>query len=648
MKKFNSWLLVTAVAICCSILLHSCSEDDNITTQPQDIPVAYADNIDETVSPGDNFYMYSIGSWWNRTELPEESDHYFYLEEVGKLFQEKIDAIESVDEHTITMNRHSRSLFTNAEADQKRLGDALKRVNAAQSREDLWTLMGQLAAEGFQMPFGLLSLSQHGVMGVVFTPSLEKDIASAFEGNDDDDKDDKDDDDFNFEDDGGYNCRAIEPILVTSSTRSIAQEKWPMLVKVCEGMGFAPQQAYVALDDFYELATEDLEIKPTEQLEELQAMDREALAETIEDYILDNMPLYSPEALSQFEEEAGAPFDPEKVAATIGQNYMKYYLSYIFAKNYCTPEMKKRGEADVAELEEAFRERITANTWLSEASKSNVIDKLNAMAVNVSEPDWLEEGLIDLSQTKSFFEDVMEVRKTYFNFIKKLYGMNVQQGSFHTFVGCFTTIMEFNSTYAPNFNSMNILPPFLMDPIYGENSSTATRYAAMTVFGHEITHGFDTGGAEWDKLGDRNSIWASDADANEFKRRAQLMVDYYNTFEIAPGVYADGENTLRENIADLGGVELAFQALTKHLKKQGLTGEALKKEQRNFFVAYANYWRNKYNDEYAESQKYSDEHSLSRERVNGVVTNIDAWYELFDVKPGDKLYRAPEDRIHIW
>ena len=95
-------------------------------------------------------------------------------------------------------------------------------------------------------------------------------------------------------------------------------------------------------------------------------------------------------------------------------------------------------------------------------------------------------------------------------------------------------------------------------------------------------------------------------------------------------------------------MELAFQALTKHLKKQGLTDEAIKKEQRNFFVAYANYWRNKYNDEYAESQKYSDDHSLSRERVNGVVTNIDAWYELFDVKPGDKLYRAPEDRIHIW
>ena len=642
MKKYYSWLLVTAVAICCSILLHSCSEDDNTITPPLDIPVAYADNIDETVSPGDNFYMYSIGSWWKRTEITEWSDHYFFLEETGKLFQEKISAIENAGEQAATMKNHSENLFTNTEADQKRISDALDLVHAAQTREELWTLMGQLAAEGFQMPFGLLSLSQKGVMGVVFTPSLEKDVTTAFGDNDDDD------DDFNYGHYGDYNYKAVEPILATSSTRSIAQEKWPMLVKVCEGMGFNPQQAYVALEEFYELATEDLEIKPSEQLEELQDMDCYELAETIEDYIKDNLPLCDAETLSQIEDQEGATFDAEKVIDNIGQNYMKYYLSYIVAKHYCTPEMKKRGEADIAELKEAFRERITANTWLSEASKSNVLDKLNAMTVNVSEPDWLEEGLIDLSQTKSFFEDVMETRKTYFNFIKKLYGMNVQQGSFHSMVGSMITLAEFNALYAPNFNSMNILPAFLMEPIYGENSSTAARYAAMTVFGHEMTHGFDTKGAEWDKLGDMNSILASDADAAEFKRRAQLMVNYFNSIEIAPNIYADGEKTLKENIADLGGVELAFQALTKHLKKQGLTDEAIKKEQRNFFVAYANYWRNKYNDEYAESQKYSDDHSLSRERVNGVVTNIDAWYELFDVKPGDKLYRAPKDRIHIW
>ena len=134
----------------------------------------------------------------------------------------------------------------------------------------------------------------------------------------------------------------------------------------------------------------------------------------------------------------------------------------------------------------------------------------------------------------------------------------------------------------------------------------------------------------------------------EFDRRAQQLVEYYNTFEVAPGVYADGQHTLNENIADLGGVQLAFQALTNKLKADGLSDEAIRQQQRNFFVAYANLWRSKYTDEYAVAMVTEDEHSLSKERINGVVTNIDAWYDLFDVKPTDKMYIAPEKRIRIW
>ena len=212
----------------------------------------------------------------------------------------------------------------------------------------------------------------------------------------------------------------------------------------------------------------------------------------------------------------------------------------------------------------------------------------------------------------------------------------------------FYPLNTYNAMYAPMFNSINLFPPFLMEPIYGPNSSIAERYAAMTVFAHEITHGFDKRGAQWDKLGDKNSIWASEADAVEFDRRAQQLVDYYNTFEVAPGVFADGQKTLNENIADLGGVQVAFQALTNKLKADGLSDEAIRQQQRNFFVAYANLWRLKYTDEYAERMVSGDEHSQSKERINGVVTNIDAWYDLFDVKPTDKMYLAPEKRIRIW
>jgi len=115
-----------------------------------------------------------------------------------------------------------------------------------------------------------------------------------------------------------------------------------------------------------------------------------------------------------------------------------------------------------------------------------------------------------------------------------------------------------------------------------------------------------------------------------------------------PGTFANGKKTLAENIADLGGTELAFQALTNKLKAQGVGGEELRQQQRNFFVALANLWRAKYNEYHIEEALSGDVHSLEKERVNCVVANIDAWYDLFDVKPGDKLYRSPEERVHIW
>ncbi len=168
------------------------------------------------------------------------------------------------------------------------------------------------------------------------------------------------------------------------------------------------------------------------------------------------------------------------------------------------------------------------------------------------------------------------------------------------------------------------------------------------VFGHEMTHAFDTSGSQWDKYGNRGTLWASPADEQEFNRRSQLLAKYYSTFEVLPGVYADGQKTLGENIADLGGVELALQMLTDRLRQLGFSGDEMRLQQQRFFYAVANLWRAKYNEAYIMKQLKGDVHSLPSERINGVVSNMDAWYDLFDVEPGQKLYRTPAERIKIW
>ena len=650
-KAVAASLLTTVMAFS----LTACSVDDNPTKPSTDSDITvYTDNIDKSVRPGDDFYMYCIGSWWQRTEIRLGSNQQAFLfGEAQELFNEKIAAIAATDPVFQTLAAHCQDLFAKSEADQQTLNEALARVEAAKTKEELWKLMGELASEGYQMPFTVMSLPKGGVMKLVFVPVTESDVATSITI-----KKSELDDPYGY----GYNygdvmaamvrnprlASAVEPLAGSSTTRGFSSEKWPMLASVCEGLGIDKEKAYVVTEEWYELAKGDLEISSAESLEQVQELGMEDLAMTIQNYILDNRLLCDASAMEAAEAISGGQFSADELSTNIGNHYMKYYIGFSFAMNFCTEEMKTRGENDAAELKKAFSERLTNSPWLSEGTKANAIEKLDAMIVNAAYPEFLQEGIIDLSQTKSALEDVLTIRKQYFTLIKKIVDMTVGEGAFHSMIASFYPLTTYNAMYAPMFNSINLFPPFLMDPIYGPNASIAERYAAMTVFGHEITHGFDKTGAQWDKQGDKNSIWASEADAKEFDRRAQQLVDYYNTFEVAPGVFADGEKTLNENIADLGGVQLAFQALTNKLKADGLSDEAIRQQQRNFFVAYANLWRLKYTDEYAESMVSGDEHSQSKERVNGVVTNIDAWYDLFDVKPTDKMYLAPEKRIRIW
>ena len=212
----------------------------------------------------------------------------------------------------------------------------------------------------------------------------------------------------------------------------------------------------------------------------------------------------------------------------------------------------------------------------------------------------------------------------------------------------------------PVCNSMMIMPTMIMPPLMPYDTNEAIIYATAAAIGHEMTHGFDSKGAMYDKDGEQNPIFVGQEDLDRFKQISQQLDDCYSSLEVMPdllpGVFNDGKTTLGENIADLGGVEIAFEAYTNRLKRQGFEGEQLRLQQQRFYLAFAHLWRAKYNALYAQELTQGRNelgagkniHSLERERVNGVVMNIDAWYDLFDVKPGDKLYRKPEERVHIW
>ena len=296
---------------------------------------------------------------------------------------------------------------------------------------------------------------------------------------------------------------------------------------------------------------------------------------------------------------------------------------------------------------------------MSAGSKKNATDKINMMVFNIGAPDeWIEEGLADLSQEETVYDDIRALRRAWMNLKRKMTGKTMQEASFHQIIMDMPLTIV-NACYIRSGNYMNILPAYMLYPTYDPLQNDAHNFANMMGWGHEITHGFDTNGALFDKMGDLGSIWATEADSQEFERRAQQMIDYYSSIDVIPleaGLKNDGAYTVSENVADLGGFFLAYDSYIRYLNKQGFKGDQFRLQLKRFYEAYSYFWSGKWTASHAIVRTLGDEangiakdiHSLFHERVNGIVTNTDDWYDLFDVKPGDKLYLAPEKRIRIW
>jgi predicted metalloendopeptidase len=281
------------------------------------------------------------------------------------------------------------------------------------------------------------------------------------------------------------------------------------------------------------------------------------------------------------------------------------------------------------------------------------------MTFNIGAPDeWFDEGIADLSQEQTLFDDIRALRRAKVNLNCKLVGMTTKRASFHQVI-LTMPLTTVNACYIASGNYMNILPAYMLSPNYDPNVNDAHNYANMMAWGHEIIHGFDTDGAKFNQVGNWGSLWANENDSQEFQKRAQQLIDYYSSLDIMPfeiGLKNDGAFTVAENVADLGGFFLAYDSYMRHLKKQGFTGDQLRLQKQRFYEAYGYMWCGKWNATHAKGSTLGDDandiekdvHSLARERINGVVTNTDDWYDLFDVKPGNKLYLAPEKRIRIW
>lgn len=604
--KFLNWLLVLFVVFT-SFNFASCSDDDNLGGgNSSELPGDSEPNL-----AGDDFYAYVNGAWHAGLEASDETQG--YLTDVDYSLARKTEecAKNVLELQTVLTSFSNSTLERNSQRLEEIIGEV---VDEIETKEDAYLAIGECIRKGLMDECVKLFMAHNeGKIGYTLAPKY---FALQQEANDEEDEEDMEDDgEVEDEEEGEENGEAdLEEEFSADEVKE----------KIIEGLGL-PEY------NFYDIGAID------KMAEELAQSSVEELQDFIGTAVTKEFELY---CISQ--EAATATLNLE-----LG-NLFTYSLSRAFCEMYVSEDTKEKfleyGEA----LRETFEKRIQNNTWLSDATKQQALHKLEHMRFCVGGPDeWIDEYEADV-KGEEFLDDLVEVKTNRSRIIEATLGKDVYD---NFMLECMYDVEgdALNSSfaaYSPEVNALVIYPSYLMEPEYSSDMEVGKMFALFSVFGHEMTHGFDIDGSKYDAFGNKVDWWTVE-DRSMFEALNEDFSAQIGTFELKPGIYAPTTATIGENVADLGGLNLAFDALTAYLTKQGVTEEALKAQQRAFFEHYAYRFRVEYSEEEFQEQLV-DEHSVNMVRVNGMVQHMDAWYDLYNVKEGDALYLPADKRITIW
>jgi putative endopeptidase len=319
-------------------------------------------------------------------------------------------------------------------------------------------------------------------------------------------------------------------------------------------------------------------------------------------------------------------------------------LGKMYCERYFPASSKKMMEELVHNLQISLGERIDAQTWMSDSTKKNAHEKLDKFYVKIGYPNkWTDYSKLTIDPSKSYYDNVLATREFAVDkMIADKAGKPVDRDEW------FMTPQTVNAYYNPTTNEICFPAGILQRPFFDPKADAAFNYGAIgVVIGHEMTHGFDDQGRQYDANGNLHDWWTAD-DAKGFEKRAKLYSDFFDGIEVLPGLHANGKFTLGENLADHGGLQVAFNAFKHATANKPLkTIDGLTPDQR-FFIAYAGVWGQNITDQEIRNRVKRDPHSLGEWRVNGALPHIDAWYKAFNVKKGDKMYLPENQRLELW
>ena len=647
-------------------------------------------NLDESVRPGDDFWQYAVGTWLKNNPLDNQHSTNGAFAELGELNKKRINALimKYADRKDLPQGSDGQKigalyrLYMDS-VSRNKMGyepilPYLKQVRALKTREELLRLMFELSSKGFgTTPFSLtLGLNpfnsskyiidvEHGGTTlyhedydhpneqqqavVAATKSLNKDLLKMI---------------GNSEADAERMMQAawaIEYRIGMKELDQVAQRDpsavnhlmtWKQLLKDFHGID------WVAYRDAMNLP-KDIDTVNVGQLGALHEVEKVLTEVSVKDLkaymelkIVRSYRSYLSDAFSDRVFEASKATSGLKeqqprfkravsiVSGSLGETVGKLYVAEYFPE-----ENKQRVYRMVKDLQQAFEDRLQENTWMSDSTKVKAIEKLRAMHFNIGYPDKWEdlEKFIDIRENENLVENYIrinqEIRAAKF---RKYWGKPVDKTQMD---GSPQTV---NAGYIPPFNSIDFPAAILQPPFFDPEADYAANYGAIgVVIGHEMSHGFDDQGCQFDKDGNMVNWWRTE-DKAKFDERSKVLADWFSKQEALPGLFVNGQKTLGENIGDNGGIQIAYRAFENRAKQEPLESKEGFTPAQRFYLAYARMWAGNETDEFTAYRVNSDVHSPRIFRVNAALPMIDSWYDAFGILPTDKMFIPKEKRVLIW
>lgn len=674
-KKFYLPLLTFALAVC------SCGNAPKELTSGIDLG-----NLDTTVAPGTDFYQYACGGWMAKHPLTDQYGRYgsfdMLAENNTNQIRTLIEGIASSKENLQGVAQQIRTLYNVAMDSVKLNNDGyspivpyLQKIDAVKSNAELPALVAEMNRKGFGAYMGIFvsidekNSSMNSVL--MMQSGLTMGNRDYYISNDASNKDIRKKyvahvanmfrltgADAKAAEKAASNVMSVETALAKAHYDNLTlrnPEANYHMMPLAQLQKDIPQINWSDMLSALGFAkVENINVCQPEPIRKAAEMIAEGNLDAQKDYlkwkvIKSAAPFMSDDFVAENFEFDGKvvsglkemkPRWKRSVASVDG--VLGEAVGQMYVEKYFPAEAKDRMITLVSNLKDALGERIKALEWMSDSTKARALEKLSTFYVKVGYPDkWRDYSALNITDD-SYFANIIRSNEFDYAYMISKAGKPVDKTEW------LMTPQTVNAYYNPTTNEICFPAGILQYPFFDMNADDAFNYGAIgVVIGHEMTHGFDDQGRLYDKDGNLNNWW-TDQDAKNFTERAQVLVDWFDAIEVLPGLKANGKLTLGENIADHGGLQIAYTAFHNATKNAPLpVKDGFTPEQR-FYLAYANLWAGNIRDEQIRLLTTIDVHSLGRNRVNATLQHLQGWYDAFGIKEGDPLYVAPEKRASIW